>query len=76
MKGSVPTGRQRSQGAWLGLGLLALLFLGLWASGQMGHESAAYGFGIAMVVVGFVMVPAAGAGAPGRVMRRRKKGTD
>jgi hypothetical protein len=63
---------ERSNAGWYGLGLLALLFAGLWASGQAGNEPAAYGFGIAIFFALAVMLLVGVASAFGRAMRKRK----
>lgn len=66
----------RYNAGWYGLGLLALLFAGLWASGQAGNEPAAYGFGIAISLALLVMLLAGVASAIGRAMRKRKGQTE
>lgn len=63
---------ETSRGGWYGLGLLALLFAGLWGSGRSGNEPAAYGFGIAIALAVPAMAVVGIAGALGRFMRKRK----
>lgn len=63
---------KRSNAGWYGLGLLALLFIGLWASGQAGNEPAAYGFGIAIALALPIMLLVGIASAIGKAMRKRK----
>lgn len=46
LRSNPDTGRTNTGG--YGLGILVLLFAGLWASDQAGNEPAAYGFGIAI----------------------------
>lgn len=60
-----------SHAGWYGLGLLALLFAGLWASGRAGNEPIAYGFGIALSVALPIMLLVGVASAVGRAMRKR-----
>jgi hypothetical protein len=62
----------RSNAGWYGLGMLALLFAGLWVSGQASNESAAYGFGIAIFLIFLVMLLVGVTSVIGRVMRKRK----
>lgn len=61
-----------SNAGWYGLGLLVVLFAGLWASGGAGNESAAYGFGIALALSLPIMLLVGFASAIGRAMRKRK----
>lgn len=68
-----PRDAGRSGAGWYGLGVLALLFAGLWAAGRAGNEPVAYGFGIAIAVTLPVMLLAGIAAAIGRTMRRRRK---
>lgn len=63
---------KRSNAGWYGLGVLALLFAGLWASGKAGNESAAYGFGIAIYLAVPVMLLIGFASAIGKMIRKRK----
>ena len=63
---------KRSNAGWYGLGVLALLFAGLWVSGQAGNEPAAYGFGLAMMLALPIMLLVGIASAIGRAMRKRK----
>lgn len=41
---------------WYAFGLLCLLLVGLWLSGQSGNEIAAYAFGIAIMLVLLLML--------------------
>lgn len=70
---SAPAGDERFNFIWYGLGLLALLFAGLLISGQLGNETAAYGFGIAFILVTPLIIIVGIAGAIGRALRKRKK---
>lgn len=63
---------KRSNAGWYGPGVLALLFAGLWASGQAGNEPAAYGFGAAIFLTLLVMLLVGVASAIGRAIRKRK----
>ncbi|MBC3878624.1 hypothetical protein H8K38_12465 [Undibacterium sp. FT79W] len=63
---------KRSNAGWYGLGVLALLFAGLWASGNAGNESEAYGFGIAIFLAVPVMLLIGVASAIGKAIRKRK----
>lgn len=65
-------GAKRSNAGWYGLGVLALLGAGLWASGQAGNETAAYGFGIAILLALPIMLLVGVASAIGRAIRKRK----
>lgn len=40
---------QKSRGGWIGLGILALLFLGLVIAGEMGNQSLAWFLGLALM---------------------------
>ena len=63
---------KRSNAGWYGLGVLVLLIAGLWASGQAGNETAAYGFGFALSLALPIMLLVGVASALGRAMRKRK----
>lgn len=63
---------KHSKASWYGLGILVLLFAGLWTSGQAGNEPAAYGFGIAIALALLIMLLVGIASAIGRAMRKRK----
>lgn len=63
---------KRARTVGFALGLLVLLFLGLWVSGRAGNEPAAYGFGIAIALALAIMLVAGIASAVGRALRRRK----
>lgn len=63
---------KRSNAGWYGLGVLALLFAGLWASGNAGNESVAYGFGIAIYLAVPVMLLIGVASSIGKAIRKRK----
>lgn len=70
---SSPHDAKRSNAGWYGLGLLALLFVGLWGSVQAGNEPAAYGFGIAITLALPGMLLVGISAAVGRAMRKRKE---
>ncbi len=55
-----------------GLGVLALLFAGLWLAGHAGKEVLAYGFGIALMLALPALLVAGVAAALGAVIRRRQ----
>lgn len=55
-----------------GLGMLALLFAGLWLAGHAGKEALAYGFGIALMLALPALLVAGVAAALGAVIRRRQ----
>jgi len=67
---SIPDARRTNTG-WHGLGILVLLFAGLWVSGQAGNEPAAYGFGIAISLALPIMLLLGVASAIGRAMGKR-----
>lgn len=62
----------RPQGGWYGLGILALLFAGLWVAGNSGNEPLAYGFGTALMLVLPVLLAIGIAAAIGSAIRRRR----
>jgi len=62
-----------SKAGWYGLGMLGLLFAGLWASGGAGNEPAAYGFGIALVLALPIMLLVGVASAVGRALGKRRR---
>lgn len=66
---------KRSNTGWYGLGVLALLFAGLWASGQAGNEAAAYGFGIVIALALPLMLLVGVAFAIGRTVQKRRSQT-
>lgn len=68
---SNPDARRTNTG-WYGLGILVLLFAGLWVSGQASNEPAAYGFGIAISLALPIMLLLGVASAIGRAMGKRK----
>lgn len=55
-----------------GLGVLALLFAGLWLAGHAGKEALAYGFGMALMLALPALLVAGVAAALGAVIRRRQ----
>lgn len=63
---------KRPSAGWYGLGVLALLFAGLWASGQAGNEPAAYGFCIAISLAHPIVLLVGLASSIGRVMRTQR----
>lgn len=64
-----------SNAGWYGLGLLALLFAGLWASGKTGNEPATYGLGIAISLALPIMLLIGVASAIRRAIQKRKEKT-
>ncbi len=64
--------KRRSRGGWYGLGVLVLLFAGLWLAGNAGNEPIAYGFGIAIVLALPALLVVGAATAIGSVIRRRQ----
>ena len=63
---------KRSRGGWYGLGVFALLFVGLWLAGNAGNEPLAYGFGIALALALPAVLVVGAATAIGSAIRRRK----
>lgn len=70
LRSNPDTGRTNTGG--YGLGILVLLFAGLWASDQAGNEPAAYGFGIAISLALPIMLLLGVASTIGRAMGKRK----
>ena len=66
------TKAKRSNAGWYGLAVLALLFAGLWVSGQAGNEAAAYGFGIAIALALPLMLLVGVVSAIGRAVQKRR----
>jgi NADH:ubiquinone oxidoreductase subunit 6 (subunit J) len=63
---------KHSYAGWVGLGVLALLFVGLWAAVQAGNEAAAYGFGASIALVILVLLLVSVASAIGRAVQKRR----
>lgn len=64
------------RGGWIGLGVLAVLFFGLVVSGQMGHQSLAWFFGLALMAAISIMLFLAIGSAIARALRRDKDGNE
>ena len=68
-----PGAASRSKGGWYGLGLLALLFCGLFLSGRSRNEALVYSFGFALVLAVLVMALTGISSAFGRFAGKQRQ---